>query len=102
MKREFVSIALLALLVSGCQRAPLSQEQIDLAACRKAITATLIDPDSAQFSEEHFGFEKEREIGRDRVYLLTVNAKNRMGGYAGRKVTYCNVDSVSGAVLGVT
>lgn len=57
-----------------------------LAACgaesdvKKAVIATLIDPDSVKFGETTL-------IGEDAA-CITVNAKNTMGGYTGNKELY--------------
>lgn len=57
----------------------------------------LIDPSSAQFSSEKLNVEYPDE----RVYELTVNAKNRFGGYVGPERMFCAVSVTTGMVLRV-
>lgn len=89
------------MLVAGCSKpAPPkpTQAEIDLAACRAAIKATLVDPESVQFSEESC----QEHDASERMCVLTFNAKNRMGGYAGRKPQGCWIDQATGRVKSLT
>ena len=70
----------------------------ELALCRDAIRLGLYDPQSAQFDTERLYAERPDE----RVYELTVNAKNRFGGYVGRERMFCAVSVETGAVIRLT
>lgn len=92
---RFVSVA--AVLLAGCNESTppvISVDDAGRAACREAVRATLVDPASAQFSDESLNATYPDE----RVYKLTVNARNRLGGYAGPRVVYCRVGQPSGLV----
>lgn len=82
------------LLLAGCHR-PADIHAVELAACRDAVRAELVDPESARFEAEQFVGE---DAGR-RVYRLVVNAKNRMGGYAGREGRVCQFDMATGRLV---
>lgn len=83
MKRLILAAAVVA---TGCGQHPTppTREQAELSACRAALRATLIDPESAQFSEERLS-----SATPERVYALTLNARNRLGGYVGRQARLC-------------
>ena len=93
MKPPTLLVAVLALALAACTKKP-TQAEADIAACRVAIRATLTDPDSAQFEGEHLVAQDAHE----RIYTLTVNAKNRMGGYAGRHDENCAILVSTGKV----
>ena len=57
--------------------------------CRDAVRQGLVDPESARFEGEQYTGAVE---GR-RVYVLTVNSKNRMGGYSGRRRMTCTFNA---------
>ena len=96
--RRFVSLTLV--MLTGCYEpdaavAPVVRpEAVALEACRAALRSTLIDPGSAQFSDEALDAVYPDEW----VFRVTLNAKNRMGGYAGPAVRYCRVDRSTGRV----
>lgn len=97
--RKFLLLSVV--LAAGCSKpeAPKpSQAEADVAACKAAIVATLIDPESVQFSEVG---PVDAQAG-ERGYVLTFNAKNRMGGYAGRQPRGCWVDAATGRVKALT
>lgn len=71
-----ISPALVLISLSGCQQKPSIEDSLRIQAT-EVITATLVDPQSAQFSDWQFFPVSKAVCGR-------VNAKNRMGGYAGR------------------
>lgn len=70
-----VGLALMsgAVLVSGCSEAYLQERQI-----KKDVMERLVDPDSAKFDAIYQGKTEKHWCGM-------VNAKNRMGGYAGAR-----------------
>jgi len=70
----------------------------ELALCRAAIQERLYDPRSAQFDGERLYVERPDE----RVYELTVNAKNRLGGYVGRERMFCAISVETGLVVRLT
>lgn len=78
---KFASLALAMVALTGCDQifGPIGE-------ARKAVRAVLIDPDSAQFSDEvvtdHM-FIGDKSFDESGVCGF-VNAKNRMGGYVGR------------------
>jgi len=76
--------ALLALVVlAGCSKP--HPDAADLAACKTAVKDALVDPDSAKFETGY----RRYEFPRGHAYLMTVNSKNRMGGYAGKQQVDC-------------
>lgn len=52
------------------------EDHAEFAQIREAILEALIDPESARFGE--MAWDKERTVG-----CVTVNSKNRLGGYTG-------------------
>lgn len=63
-----------------------------IAGADKAVANHLADPDSAKFSDEFVALS-----GQDVVAVCgLVNAKNRSGGYNGRRPFYVKVDPTSG------
>lgn len=70
MKKIFVLVPLV-LMLAACG------EESDV---KKAVSATLIDPDSAKYGE----FTKVGDNGA----CITVNAKNRLGGYTGNSEAF--------------
>ena len=82
-------------VLAGCTKPPTAAE-IDLATCKAAILERLIDPESARFTEP---FAAHTDDWRSVSFV--VNAKNRMGGYAGREKYFCRFDVKSGALLSV-
>lgn len=73
----------------------LAPSEDDRKACRAHLLASLADPDSAKVAE----WQSTLRDGRAIVYGGTVNARNRMGGYAGATEWTCHVQD--GRVLRV-
>lgn len=85
-------VVLLLTALAACSPSP---EQVALATCRTAIQGLLVDPLSAQFTGE-------KRVSGDHTattYSLTVNARNKLGGYSGREVRECSVDPTGLAVI---
>lgn len=98
-------ILTLAVFLAACSRPadppraaapppPPDPTTLAFAACKEAIRATLIDPQSAQFSGDRVDAVYNDEI----TVGVTVNAKNRFGGYVGREEKFCRVDKATGRV----
>lgn len=68
--------AFVAVLLAGCEMKPSIEDTLRVQAM-KAVTDTLIDPQSAQFSDWTF-------FPLQRATCARINAKNRLGGYTGR------------------
>ncbi len=66
------TLALFGLILTGCDYLPTPENT-----AKKSVRESLIDPDSAKFSDVFKGVE-----GGD--YCGLVNAKNRMGAYSGK------------------
>ena len=76
---------------------PEKHHAADLAACHAAVRERLVDPSSAVFGPP---IRTTLSPGQ-RNYVLTANARNRMGGYSGREQWVCFVSDATGAVLRV-
>ena len=75
MTRKYLLLTALVLAagIAGCDYLPTETNKV-----KDAVRAVLLDPDSAKFSDIRKGH-------RDGVWCGLVNAKNKMGGYAGNK-----------------
>jgi hypothetical protein len=78
-RRGLAAASCLALATGALAPAP-SWAQANGAGIRSALRQELIDPDSAKFG-------KLTMVGKDKA-CLTVNSKNRMGGYTGNQQAY--------------
>jgi hypothetical protein len=71
--------------------------------CIAYVKATLFDPDSAKIENAFQASGELISVAGQKIYakkyLITVNAKNRYGGYVGSKVLHCHVSEATGRVL---
>ena len=90
MRKVFVALAIVGVIIAGAfaWRAYLMHE------LRKPILERLNDPDSAQFRNEWLLFGWSEWSVKGNILCGEVNAKNRMGGYAG----YVKFRSIGGVL----
>jgi hypothetical protein len=87
--RRLIMLSIATACLAACDTAPTSE-----ARAKQAVRERLFDPESAQFSEL---FKSPSDNG---AICGLVNAKNRMGGYAGRAPFYYSTLTDYAAIVG--